>query len=116
MEAEKRGLAVTLISIGECHTRLKNVLVHKRSDDWNNPLARKFSMLCDARSTLLGSFGHGPRPTVLETDHPSLVELLQNTFYHDVVMERIERDFSKELAEKYGDHYERIIDSCRKYL
>ncbi|MBU7316604.1 TrmB family transcriptional regulator [Paenibacillus oleatilyticus] len=116
MEAEKRGLAVTLISIGECHTRLKNVLVHKRSDDWNNAVARKFSILCDSRSTLLGSFGHGLKPTVLETDHPSLVELLQNTFYHDVVMEQIERDFSKELAEKYGDHYERIIDSYRKYL
>ncbi|WP_306567414.1 hypothetical protein [Paenibacillus elgii] len=97
MEAEKRGLAVTLISIGECHTRLKNVLVHKRSDDWNNAVARKFSMFCDSRSTLLGSFGQGLRPTVLETDHPSLVELL-------------------ELAEKYGDHYERIIDSYRKYL
>ncbi|KEQ22474.1 TrmB family transcriptional regulator [Paenibacillus tyrfis] len=116
MEAEKRGLAVILITIGECHTRLKNVLVHKRSDDRNNPIARKFSMLCDSRSTLLGSFGQGLRPTVLETDHPSLVELLQNTFYHDVVMEQIERDFSKQLAEKYGDHYERIIDSYRKYL
>ncbi|GED17868.1 TrmB family transcriptional regulator [Aneurinibacillus migulanus] len=116
VEAEKRGLAITLISIGECHTCLKNVLVHKRSDEWKNVGARKFSILCDTRSALLGSFGKELKPTVLETDHPSLIELLQNAFYHDVIMEQIERDFSKELADKYGNHYERIIDSYRKYL
>ncbi|AEI43719.1 TrmB family transcriptional regulator [Paenibacillus mucilaginosus] len=116
LEAESRGIAVTLICVGECHTPLKNVLVHKRSEEWNRSDARKFSMLCDSRSALLGSFGRSLKPSVLETDHPSLVELLQNGFYHDVVMERIERDFGEELAERYGEHYERIIGPYKEFL
>jgi len=116
LEAEKRGVAVTLISIGECATSLKNVLIHKRSEEWSAVRARKFSLLCDAHSALLGSFGKGLKPTVLETDHPSLIELLQNTFYHDLIMEQIERDFGKELGEKYGKDYEAIIHPYKEYL
>lgn len=116
VEAEIRGLAVTLISIGECHTPLKNVLVHKRSDEWEKMIPRKFSILCDNRFALLGSFGTGLKPVALETDDRSLIELLQNAFYHDVVMGQIEQDFSNELAEKYGNHYENIIKPYWKYF
>ncbi|WP_426446243.1 TrmB family transcriptional regulator [Paenibacillus sp. S-38] len=116
LEAESRGVAVTVISIGPCHTPLKQVLVHKRSEEWNKSETRKFSMLCDSRSALLGSFGRALKPSLLETDHPSLVELLQNGFYHDLVMERIERDLGGELAERYGEHYERIIGPYKEYL
>lgn len=116
LEAEKRGVAVTLISIGECTTSLKHVLIHKRSAEWSTVRARKFSLLCDARSALLGSFGRGLKPTVLETDHPSLIELLQNAFYHDLVMEQMERDFGPELDEKYGKDYESILHPYKEYF
>ncbi|RNB78100.1 TrmB family transcriptional regulator [Brevibacillus nitrificans] len=116
LEAEKRGVAVTLISIGECMTSLKNVLIHKRSEEWSSVRTRKFSMVCDAHSALLGSFGKGLKPTVLETDHPSLIELLQNAFYHDLIMQQMERDFGKELSEKYGKDYESILHPYQEYL
>ncbi|WNC16449.1 helix-turn-helix domain-containing protein [Brevibacillus brevis] len=116
LEAEKRGVAVTLISIGECTTSLKHVLIHKRSAEWSTVRARKFSILCDAQSALLGSFGRGLKPTVLETDHPSLIELLQNAFYHDLVMEQMERDFGQELDKKYGKDYESILHPYKEYL
>lgn len=116
LEAESRGVAVTLISIGDCHSSLKNVLIHKRSDEWIHLDSRKFSLLCDARSALLGNFGHAYKPSVLETDHPSLIELLVNGFYHDLVMEQVEKDFSEELDREYGKDYERIIQPYREYL
>lgn len=116
LEAEKRGVAVTLISIGECNTSVKNVIIHQRSEEWSSVRTRKFSILCDVHSALLGSFGKGIKPTALETNHPSLIELLQNTFYHDLIMEQVERDFGKELEAKYGKHYERIIDAYKEYL
>ncbi|MNR55634.1 hypothetical protein D3C85_1760440 [compost metagenome] len=53
---------------------------------------------------------------MLETDHPSLIELLVNGFYHDLVMEQVEKDFSEELDREYGKDYERIIQPYREYL
>ncbi|MCE5171681.1 HTH domain-containing protein [Paenibacillus profundus] len=116
LEAERRGVAVTVISIGECHTRLKHVLVHRRSEEWKYLEPRRFSILCDSRSALIGSFGKSLKLSALETDHPSVVELLQNGFYHDVIMDRIERDFGNQLAEKYGEHYDKLINPYREIL
>ncbi|WP_068612518.1 TrmB family transcriptional regulator [Paenibacillus tuaregi] len=116
LEAESRGVSVTLISIGECHTNLRNVLVHKRSEEWQGLESRKFSLLCDKGSALLGSFGSAHKLSVLETDHPSLIEMLQNGFYHDLIMEQIEKDFGRELNTRYGKNYEQIIEPYRDYL
>ncbi|SDD11681.1 Sugar-specific transcriptional regulator TrmB [Paenibacillus sp. UNCCL117] len=116
LEAENRGIAVTLITIGDCRTGLRNVFKHKRSEAWGQAESRKFSLLCDSRSALLGSFGKLHKLSVLETDHPSLAELLQSGFYHDVIMERIEQDFGAELTERYGEDYERILGPYKEYL
>ncbi|MCY9754048.1 TrmB family transcriptional regulator [Paenibacillus alvei] len=116
IKAEQRGVAVTLISIGAVNSSLKNVLVHKRNDEWINVESRKFSMLCDNSAALLGSFGQQFAPSLLETNHPSLTELLQNAFYHDIVMERIELDFNRELSQKYGEHYEQILRIYKSYF
>ncbi|MBG9733477.1 TrmB family transcriptional regulator [Paenibacillus alvei] len=116
IKAEQRGVAVTLISIGAVNSSLKNVLVHKRNDEWINVESRKFSMLCDNSAALLGSFGQQFAPSLLETNHPSLTELLQNAFYHDIVMERIELDFNRELSQKYGEDYEQILRIYKSYF
>ena len=116
LEAERRGAAVTLITIGDSHSRLKNVLTHKRSEEWKDVESRKFSILCDSRSAMIGSFGRRLKLSALETDHPAIIELLKNGFYHDLVMEQIERDFSGELDEKYGEHYKKIIEPYMEIL
>ncbi|HHP5608321.1 TrmB family transcriptional regulator [Bacillus cereus group sp. BfR-BA-01446] len=116
VDAEERGLAVTLITIGECHSRLKNVLTHKRNDEWNHMESRKFSILCDAHSSLIGSFGKKIKLSALETNHPSVIELLKNGFYHDVIMEKIEQDFANELEDKYGNNYQKIIRNYMEIL
>ncbi|MEI0736423.1 hypothetical protein VQ056_06590 [Paenibacillus sp. JTLBN-2024] len=41
---------------------------------------------------------------------------MKNGFYHDLVGERIERDFGDALAENYGKDYEKIIASYRELL
>jgi sugar-specific transcriptional regulator TrmB len=62
---------------------------------------------------LLGSFTTGLKLSALETDHPAVIELLQNAFYHDVVMEQVERDFGDALVRKYGIGYHKIMDTYR---
>jgi sugar-specific transcriptional regulator TrmB len=109
LEAEQRGVDIRLIIIGECKTKLSNVQFHKRSDDWDHAASRKFSALCDFQAALIGSFGQTLKLTALETNHPSIVELLRNGFYHDVIMAQIEHDFGKQLSEHYGKNYESII-------
>ncbi|MEK5639506.1 TrmB family transcriptional regulator [Paenibacillus rhizosphaerae] len=116
MEAQQRGINVILITIGEAGTGLSNVIVHQRSEEWAQVISRKFSVLCDGRAALIGSFGKSLKLSALETDHPSVIELLNNAFFHDVIADRIEQDFGRELEEKYGRHYERIIGPYRGML
>lgn len=116
LEAENRGVAVTVVLIGEANTMLKNVLNHHRSEEWNEFELRKFSILCDAESALLGSFGKSYKLTALETNHPSLIELLQNGFYHDLVMETVEKDFKHDIEKRYGQGYETILLPYKEYF
>lgn len=109
LHAEQKGVTVIVISLGECQTALQNVFIHKRSDDWPQAIARKFSVFCDSRNAILGSFGGPFKPTALETDHPAVIETLKNAFYHDLFMQHIEADFGTQLSDKYGEHYEKLI-------
>ncbi|SFJ96165.1 TrmB family transcriptional regulator [Brevibacillus centrosporus] len=114
LEAEKRGVIVVLVVIGECQTSLKNVFVHVRSDDWTISMARKFSILCDSETALLGGFGGDAKLTALETSQPAIIEMLKTAFYHDIIMQHIERDFAQVLVEKYGEKYHKILDYYNK--
>ncbi|MCH1626888.1 TrmB family transcriptional regulator [Ferdinandcohnia quinoae] len=116
LEAEKLGVSITVVSIGEAYTTLKNVISHHRSEYWNEFKSRKFSILCDFESALLGSFGESYKLTAIETNHPSLIELLQNGFYHDLVMETIVHDFKDEIVKKYGENYETILLPFKEYF
>jgi sugar-specific transcriptional regulator TrmB len=118
LEAEERGVAVTLITIGKYENdhRFKHILVHKRDDEWQKLKSRKFSIYSDSCTALIGSFGSTIKLSALETNHPAVIELLQNAFYHDIVMEQIEHDYGSELDQKYGKNYQTIIDSYRERL
>ncbi|MDH5163066.1 TrmB family transcriptional regulator [Heyndrickxia oleronia] len=109
IEAEQRGLTVILVTIGDCQLPLKNIIVHHRDEEWQND-DRKFSILCDSSTSLLGSFSETMKPAALETDHPAVSKMLKNAFYHDVLMKHIERDFEKEFEEKYGLNYKKLFD------
>jgi len=114
LDAEKRGVNVILITIGECQTLLQNIFVHVRSDDWSISKLRNFSILCDSHIALLGGFGGPTKLTALETDHPSVVGMLKTAFYHDLIMQHIEKDFEAELLEKYGEKYQKILEFYSK--
>lgn len=114
-DAEERNIDVQVVSIGESSTTLRQVLVHKR-DDNKDYTVRRFSVITDGQHALIGGFGKSIKPSALETDHPSIVSLLKVGFYHDVVMRQIEQDFAQDLANKYGPHYEKIVDAYKKFL
>lgn len=110
LDAENRGVNVILITIGECQTALKNIFVHIRSEDWSISSLRNFSILCDSKKALIGGFGNSTKLTALETDHPSVVGMLKTAFYHDLIMQHIEKDFQSELVERYGEKYKKILE------
>ncbi|MFC4618953.1 TrmB family transcriptional regulator [Camelliibacillus cellulosilyticus] len=114
-DAESRNVDVQVILIGERYTELRHVLIHKRNKPYNEPV-RRFSLVIDGQSVLIGGFGKSIKISALETNHPSIVSLLKVGFYHDVVMNQIEQDFGKELADKYGEGYEGIVKEYKKYL
>lgn len=109
IEAENRDVTVVLVSIGPSQIPLQNVIVHQRDDHWHTE-ERKFSLLCDAETAIVGSFGGTLKPSAVETDHPAVIEVLKNGFYHDLIMRHIERDFSQGLNEKYGENYEMLLN------
>lgn len=111
LEAERRGVKVTVVMIGQCPTPLKHIIEHKRNEEWTADLSRKFSVLCDSQTSIIGSFGGDIKAAAVETDHPAVSELLRNAFYHDAVMTRIEQDFPEQLRDKYGEHYQFILES-----
>lgn len=113
LEAESRGITVILITIGACQLSLKNIFVHARDEEWPTD-ERKFSVLCDSRSAILGSFGSAIKPSALETDHPAVIETLKNAFYHDIIMQHIERDFGVALKGKYGENYKKLLELYTK--
>ncbi|UUZ95591.1 hypothetical protein LJK87_14800 [Paenibacillus sp. P25] len=108
LAAQRRGVNVILISLGPVQTRLDQTFIHKRIDGATADTPRKFSLLCDSRSALIGGFGGDLKPSALESDHPSICEILKNEFFHDLLMIRIEADFGPRLTEKYGHGYERL--------
>ncbi|NRD76857.1 TrmB family transcriptional regulator [Bacillus sp. BRMEA1] len=114
LDAEQRGVKITVITIGQCNTLLKQVIEHSRDENWPGEQERKFSVLCDSHQSIIGSFGGDIKSTALETSHPAVSEMLKNAFYHDAVMEQIERDFAEELRAKYGEHYKEIVDRLLK--
>ncbi|WP_134687075.1 TrmB family transcriptional regulator [Brevibacillus migulae] len=109
IEAEARGIAVILITLGEVHTPLKHVHTHKRMEQIHAPVMRKFTVLCDCAEAIMGGFGGAVKLTALESNHPAIIETLKNACYHDLVMMQVEQDFGTQLEEAYGQDYEKII-------
>ncbi|SET96272.1 TrmB family transcriptional regulator [Paenibacillus sp. NFR01] len=107
LAAEARGVEVHLMVIGEVPTKLKHVMVHSRGEG-APPKLRNFSLLLDQKVALLGNFGSQTPALALESNHFSLLDVLDSAYFHDVVMQRIERDFAPELLDRYGPDYARI--------
>lgn len=109
LDAEKKGVTVVLITLGSCRTSLQHVFEHKRGDAWPNAESRKFTLLCDSATALVGNLGGTMKPSAVETTNPSMIEVLTTAFYHDLIMNHIEVDFGPQLAEKYGENYEKLL-------
>ncbi|NQX44302.1 TrmB family transcriptional regulator [Paenibacillus tritici] len=104
LAAEHRGIAVHLMVIGEVPTELKRVIIHSVPPG-TPPKSRNFSILLDKEISLLGSFNRHSQASALESNHPAVLDALQTSYYHDVVMMRIEQDFAGELEDRYGKNY-----------
>ncbi|MBB6729738.1 TrmB family transcriptional regulator [Cohnella zeiphila] len=111
-EAERRGVDVRVVTLGPSNSRLSNVFVHKRME-WPEGGNRNFSILCDERFALIGSFGDAVKAAALETDHPSIAYMLVNAYYHDMIMMEVEKDFGARLTEAYGEHYDALTERFR---
>ncbi|ETT51816.1 hypothetical protein C162_09391 [Paenibacillus sp. FSL R7-269] len=57
----------------------------------------------------MGSSPRHSQASALESNHPAVLDVLQTSYYHDVVMMRIEQDFAPELEARYGKNYSLIF-------
>ncbi|MDO7907108.1 helix-turn-helix domain-containing protein [Paenibacillus sp. JX-17] len=109
LEAERRGVSVHVIVMGEYRTQLQHVIIHQRPASAPGQI-RHFSLLCDQEAALIGSLGSSAEASLLESNHPSIIDQLKNAYVHDVVILQIEQDFGNELVSKYGEQYQKIRD------
>jgi HTH-type transcriptional regulator, sugar sensing transcriptional regulator len=82
---------------------------HGREEVWQERNGRKFSLLLDRKLAIIGTRGGGEPTKAMLTEHPAMVELLLNGFFHDVVMHDLQRDMGAKLEEKYGKNFKKII-------
>ncbi|MFC5446920.1 TrmB family transcriptional regulator [Paenibacillus aestuarii] len=73
---------------------------------------RKFTLLIDRKLAIVGTLGCESAKVML-TEHPAMVELLQEHFQHAVVLSELHRDMGAKLEDKYGKNYKKII---QKYI
>ena len=103
-EAEKKGIKVTLITLEEIETSLSNVIVDLPSDSPSNDLT-SFSMLFDEKKVIIGSLDNRLVPSAVETKHPALIQEVKLAIRHDLIMERLKKDFGDQFIEKYGPDF-----------
>lgn len=107
-EAENQGIKVTLITLEEVETTLKNVVVDMSSGKLEDSIS-SFSILFDQKKVVIGSLDERIVPSAVETKHPALIQEVKLSIRHDMVMERIKKDFGKQLIETYGQDFFDLI-------
>jgi sugar-specific transcriptional regulator TrmB len=105
----EQGVRVLLSAIGDVDLQGVQVFEHARDEALQERSGRKFSLVLDRRMAIIGTRGGGEPTKALVTEHPAMVELLINNFFHDVVMSELQRDMGAKLEEKYGKNFKKII-------
>lgn len=103
-EADANGIEVTLITLEEVETTIRNVIVDMPSGNIENEVS-SFSMLFDQQKVIIGSLDERLIPSAVETKHPALIQEVKLAIRHDQVMEKIKQDFGEQLIEKYGQDF-----------
>jgi HTH-type transcriptional regulator, sugar sensing transcriptional regulator len=112
VECEHQNINVMVSTVGSVELPLKTVLMDEREDSWQENGWRKFSFVIDRKTAILGVRGQGFATKALITEHPAMVKLLLNNFFHDIVIHEIMNDMKEEMEQKYGRNFEKIY---RKY-
>jgi HTH-type transcriptional regulator, sugar sensing transcriptional regulator len=112
VESEERGIRVLVSTVGAVELPLSTVLMDEREESWQDNGWRKFSFVVDRKVAIIGVRGDRFATKTLVTEHPALVKLLLNNFFHDVVIHEIMNDMKEEMEKRYGRNFEEIY---RKY-
>ncbi|UJF34185.1 TrmB family transcriptional regulator [Paenibacillus hexagrammi] len=109
-EAQARGVRVLVSTIGEVElAEGVTQFPHGRDEEWQERSGRKFTLLIDRKLAIIGTWG-GSEPTkAMLTEHPPMVELLLNNFFHDVVIHELMADMGPKLEDKYGKNFKKIV-------
>lgn len=112
VECERKDINVMVSSVGAINLPLKTVLMDEREESWQENGWRKFSFVIDRKTAILGVRGQDISTKALFTEHPAMVKLLLNNFFHDIVIHEIMNDMKEEIEQRYGRNFEEIY---RKY-
>jgi sugar-specific transcriptional regulator TrmB len=111
--AESKRKHVVLFCVGETDIPLKHVFLHGREEEWALRNGRKLSGIFDRKLVILGTRGDHIRTKAVVSEHPSMVALLMNHAFHDLVLHEIRRDLGVELENRYGRNF---INVYRTYF
>ena len=83
-EVQDRGVAVYLSTFESVSITLNNLIVDE--DTVKKESIIFFSILCDGQKVVVGSLDHRLRASGIETHYPTIVQLVQTAFNHDVII------------------------------
>ncbi|NEW07002.1 TrmB family transcriptional regulator [Paenibacillus sp. SYP-B3998] len=108
--AQEQGIRILVSTVGEAVLPDGiHQFPHGREEAWQERNGRKFTLLVDRKLAIIGTRGGGEPTKAMLTEHPAMVELLLNNFFHDIVLHELHRDMGAKLDEKYGKNFKKVI-------
>jgi len=111
LTAKVRGVEVVLISVGTIDLALTNVYDHGREEEWAKDGVRSIRLIIDSKEVLTGEVGRSKSSTALYSKNSSLIELVQESLVHDIMLIEIKKAFEPQLTKKFGKNLNKLTKS-----
>ncbi|MNH99989.1 Sugar-specific transcriptional regulator TrmB [compost metagenome] len=87
------------------------IFITRREELWQERSGRKFSLVVDRHTSIVGTRGEDSPTKAMLTEHPDMAELLVSHFFQGVILHELMKDMGSKLEDKYGKHYKKIIQT-----
>jgi len=105
IEAFHRGVLIRIVGFDGCSLPGIEVFSHGHTHDVKQvPGERWFALAVDDREGMVGRFTPQQVPDVLMSRNLCIVAVIRKLVVHDICMLQVEKDFSEELTNRYGEN------------
>lgn len=104
IKISQNGLKVVVISVGFIDMEGIWSYEHKRDNEWLKNGARPIRIITDTHHVLIGEIGNDDASRGLYSTNKNLINLVKESFIHDILLVEITNRFETELAEVFGQN------------